>query len=178
MSMTRFHAFVAALDHDVGCAELAGELLALVVAAHRNDPLGPHLLGRKHTEKPDRSVAYDDSRKSLNDPPKSGRRAGSRGGADGTSVRLEPTTARRCRSETTRRRIECTTRANAYDIEEKEDHREAAHSKAERLPCDIPKQGEPLPEAEPVKERKPKVERVKFKDHPGLVAAARGLRDR
>jgi hypothetical protein len=35
------HALVAALDHDVGRAERASELLPLLVPAHRDDALGP-----------------------------------------------------------------------------------------------------------------------------------------
>jgi hypothetical protein len=58
------HALVAALGHDVGRAELAGELLPLLVAAHRDDPLGAHLLRRQHAEQADRAVADDDDRRS------------------------------------------------------------------------------------------------------------------
>jgi hypothetical protein len=43
---------------------------------------------------------------------------------------------------------------------------------------DIPKQGEPLPEAKPAKTSKPKVERTKRVCDPRLVSAARELRDR
>src|ERR671911_2738456 len=43
----------AALSDDVGCAELAGELLPGLVPAHRDDPLGAHLLRREHAEQSD-----------------------------------------------------------------------------------------------------------------------------
>jgi len=43
---------------------------------------------------------------------------------------------------------------------------------------DIPKQGEPLPETKPQKAPKEKTPRVKPKNDPRLVAAARELRDR
>ncbi len=42
----------------------------------------------------------------------------------------------------------------------------------------IPKQGEPLPETKPGKAPKEKVPRVKPKNDPRLIAAARELRDR
>src|SRR5208283_215723 len=54
------HALVAALGNDVSRAKLAGELLPRRVTAHRNDPLGPHLLGRQNAEQADRAVADDD----------------------------------------------------------------------------------------------------------------------
>jgi hypothetical protein len=38
---------LAALGHDVGRAELAGQLLPRLVAAHRDDPLRTHLLGQQ-----------------------------------------------------------------------------------------------------------------------------------
>ena len=44
---------------DVGGAELAGELLAGLVAAHRDDPLRAELLGGQHREQTDRAVADD-----------------------------------------------------------------------------------------------------------------------
>src|SRR5665647_1725647 len=44
------HALVTTLGHDVGRAELAGELLPRFMAAHRDDSLSTHLLGRKHTQ--------------------------------------------------------------------------------------------------------------------------------
>ena len=56
------HALVAALGHDVGRAELAGELLAGLVAAHRDDALGAQLLGGEHAEQADRAVADDRDR--------------------------------------------------------------------------------------------------------------------
>lgn len=46
------------------------------------------------------------------------------------------------------------------------------------LMFEIPKQGEPLPEAMPEKESKPKADRVKRTCDPRLVTAARELRDR
>lgn len=56
------HALVAALGHDVGRAELAGELLPRVVAAHGDDPPGAHLPGGEHAEEADRAVADDRDR--------------------------------------------------------------------------------------------------------------------
>ena len=53
------HALVAALLDDVGGAELAGQLLAVGVAAHRDDPLGAELLGGEDAEQADRAVADD-----------------------------------------------------------------------------------------------------------------------
>ena len=57
------HALVAALGHDVGRAELAGELLPRLVPAHRDDPLGAHLLGREHAKQTHRAVADDHDRR-------------------------------------------------------------------------------------------------------------------
>ena len=57
------HALVAALGHDVGRAEFAGELLPRLVTAHRDDPLGTHLLGGKHAEQADRAVTDDRDRR-------------------------------------------------------------------------------------------------------------------
>src|SRR6185436_15678005 len=37
------HALITALGHDVGGAELTGELLPGIVTAHREDPPGSHL---------------------------------------------------------------------------------------------------------------------------------------
>ena len=51
--------FVTALDYDIGCAELAGELLPWRVTAHRNDPARAHLFGGEDAEQPDRAVAHD-----------------------------------------------------------------------------------------------------------------------
>src|SRR4051812_35360751 len=51
--------FVAAFLDDVGCAELTCQALAVVVAAHRDDPLGAELLRREHSEQPDCTVADD-----------------------------------------------------------------------------------------------------------------------
>lgn len=50
------HALVTALGHDVGRAELARELLPRLVAAHRDDPLGTHLLGGEHAEQTGRTL--------------------------------------------------------------------------------------------------------------------------
>ena len=46
-------AVVAAFRDDVRCAELTGELLAWLVAAHGDDPLGAELAGGEHAEQPD-----------------------------------------------------------------------------------------------------------------------------
>ena len=56
-SLMRATAFVTALRHDVGGAELAGEFLPRFVTAHRDNPLGPHLPGREHAKKADGAVA-------------------------------------------------------------------------------------------------------------------------
>ena len=53
------NALVAAFGHDVGRAKLAGELLARVVTAHRDDPPGTHLLGGEHREEADGAVTDD-----------------------------------------------------------------------------------------------------------------------
>src|SRR5258705_1310806 len=42
------HALVAALGHDIGRAELAGELLPRLVTAHCDDTFSTHLLGGQH----------------------------------------------------------------------------------------------------------------------------------
>src|SRR5690348_17812247 len=39
------NAFVTTFGYDVGCPELARELLTFLVTTHRDDPLGAHLLG-------------------------------------------------------------------------------------------------------------------------------------
>ena len=52
-------AVVAAFFDDVGGAELAGELLAGLVAAHDDDPLGAELSGGEHTEETDGAVTDD-----------------------------------------------------------------------------------------------------------------------
>ncbi len=52
-------AFVAAFFDDVGGAELAGELLAGLVAAHDDDPLGAELPGGEHPEEADGAVTDD-----------------------------------------------------------------------------------------------------------------------
>jgi hypothetical protein len=56
------HALVAALGHDGGRAERAGELLPRRVTAHRDDPLRTHLPGGEHAEEADRTVAHDHDR--------------------------------------------------------------------------------------------------------------------
>src|SRR3712207_5675496 len=52
-------ALLAALAHDVGRAELPGELLAGLVPAHRDNPLRAELLGGEHREQADGAVADD-----------------------------------------------------------------------------------------------------------------------
>ena len=56
------HARVAAFGDDVGRAELVSELLAGLVPAHRDDPLGAQLPGREHGEQADRAVTDDRDR--------------------------------------------------------------------------------------------------------------------
>jgi hypothetical protein len=53
------HAFIAALGHKVGRAELNGELLPRLVTAHDDDALGPQLLGCDHRAQADRAVTDD-----------------------------------------------------------------------------------------------------------------------
>ena len=53
-------ALLAALGDDVGRAEGAGDLLAGLVARHRDDPLGAHLGGGEHAAQADRAVADHD----------------------------------------------------------------------------------------------------------------------
>ena len=50
-------ALLAALGDDVGGAELAAEVGAVLVPAHQDDPLGAEPLGGQHGEQPDRAVA-------------------------------------------------------------------------------------------------------------------------
>src|SRR5215212_3432752 len=54
-----FRALLAALAHDLGRAELPGEPLAGLVAAHHDDPLRTELLGGEHREQSDGAVADD-----------------------------------------------------------------------------------------------------------------------
>ena len=54
---------VAALGDDVGRAEFEREILPRLVAAHRDDPPGAHLLRGEHAHEPDRAVAHDDDRR-------------------------------------------------------------------------------------------------------------------
>ena len=61
-SLILLDALVAALLDDVGRAELAGERLAVGVAAHRDDPLRSELLGREDPEQADGTVADDGDR--------------------------------------------------------------------------------------------------------------------
>jgi hypothetical protein len=53
---------VAALCDDVGGAELKGELLPLLMAAHRDDATRAHARGREHAEQSDGAVADDRDR--------------------------------------------------------------------------------------------------------------------
>jgi hypothetical protein len=55
-------AVVAALGHDVSGAELAGQLLPRLVAAHGDDLLGAQPPGREDAEHPDGTVADDGDR--------------------------------------------------------------------------------------------------------------------
>ena len=55
--LDRGNALVAARFDDVGGAELAGQALPALVAAHGDDPLGPEPLGGEHGAQPDRAVA-------------------------------------------------------------------------------------------------------------------------
>ena len=66
-------ALFAALRHDVGRAELEGEVLAALVAAHRDDALRAHLLGRENAHQADRAVADDDDRRAGSDTRRIGR---------------------------------------------------------------------------------------------------------
>src|SRR5215207_2729764 len=50
------HAHVAAFGDDVRGPEVEGEFLAGLVPAHRDDAFRAELLGRQHTEQPDRAV--------------------------------------------------------------------------------------------------------------------------
>jgi hypothetical protein len=52
---------VATLCNDVGCAVLAGQLLPWLVAAHRDDPLRPKLLGGQHGKQTNRAVTNHDN---------------------------------------------------------------------------------------------------------------------
>ena len=56
------HALVAACGHDVGRAELPGELLPRLVPTHGDDALGAHLLGGDHRAEADRAVPDDRDR--------------------------------------------------------------------------------------------------------------------
>src|SRR6266511_6150520 len=48
---------VATLGDNIGRAELQRELLSILVAAHRDDALGAHLLGREHCAEAHGSIA-------------------------------------------------------------------------------------------------------------------------
>jgi hypothetical protein len=63
-----FDALVAALGDDVGGAELAAEVGAVVVPAHQQDPLGAEPLRREHRGQPDRAVADDRHRRARPNP--------------------------------------------------------------------------------------------------------------
>ena len=58
--MTASTPVLAALGDDVGRAELAGDLLARLVARHRDDALGAELRGGEDAAEADRAVADDD----------------------------------------------------------------------------------------------------------------------
>ena len=73
-------ALLAALGHDVGRPELAGDLLALLVARHRDHPLGPHLGRGQDAAQADRAVTDDHdgvARASRPRRPRSASRSGS-----------------------------------------------------------------------------------------------------
>src|SRR6516162_7179126 len=53
------NALVAALGHNFGRPELAGELLPRLVTAHRDNPLSTDLPAREHTEETNRGVTDD-----------------------------------------------------------------------------------------------------------------------
>src|SRR4051794_27017933 len=54
-----FDARVAAFGDDVGGAEVAGQLLAGLVAAHRDDALRAELLGGQHAAQAHSAVTHD-----------------------------------------------------------------------------------------------------------------------
>ena len=54
---------IAAFGHDVRRTEFTRELLPRGMPAHRDDPLGAHLLGGEHPEQADRAVADHDHRR-------------------------------------------------------------------------------------------------------------------
>ena len=56
-------ALVAALRHNVGRTKFARELLPRVVAAHRDDAFGTHLLRREHAEESHGTVTHDNNRR-------------------------------------------------------------------------------------------------------------------
>src|SRR6516165_10634583 len=56
------NALVAALGHNFGRPELAGELLPRLVTAHRDNPLSTDLPAREHTEETNRAVTDDHER--------------------------------------------------------------------------------------------------------------------
>jgi len=51
------HTVIATLSDDVGGAEVAGQLLPWLVAAHGDDPLGAQPGGGQHTEQADCTIA-------------------------------------------------------------------------------------------------------------------------
>ena len=59
-SLIALGALLAALGDDVGGPELPGDLLALLVARHRDHPLGAHLGGGQHAAQADGAVADHD----------------------------------------------------------------------------------------------------------------------
>jgi hypothetical protein len=85
---------LAALRHDVGRAELAGELLPRIVATHGDDPLGSHLLRGHDREQADRAIPNDCKRLSGLDVRRiRRRRRGDRRAEREALARAAPTTA-------------------------------------------------------------------------------------
>src|SRR5882762_10991967 len=56
-------AFVSALAHNVSRTKLARQRLPCFVTAHRDDPLGAHLLRGEHAEQTDCAIADNDDRR-------------------------------------------------------------------------------------------------------------------
>src|SRR4051812_19885890 len=53
------HPLFAALGDNIGSAEFKGELLTRLVTAHRDDPLGTHLLRGENAKQTDCAVTHD-----------------------------------------------------------------------------------------------------------------------
>src|SRR5271166_4861398 len=53
------HTLIATLGDNVGRAELEGEVLPCLMAAHRDDPPGAHLLCRENTHQSDGAITHD-----------------------------------------------------------------------------------------------------------------------